>query len=103
MNNNLSELSDVKNIIEAMKNDPDSTDRLRKEVLEKGLEPKIREFERQYGDKIQDIIRTVNAKGEMTDEEKARMIMDMKRKLPKDSRRQLSAVISAMKNYMKNN
>ena len=101
MNRNTPELTDIKNIIEQMKNDPDQTQRLKKEVHDKGLEPKIQEFQQKYGDKINEMMRSINEKGDMTDEEKARMILNMKKSLPKDTQKQLSSVISAMKEYMK--
>ncbi len=102
MSKNSNEINDLRNIIETMKNDPNQVNELKKEVEKRNLQPKIKEFERQYGDKISEMMQEINAKGEMSDEEKARMILDMKKKLPKDTQKQLSSVISAMKNYIRN-
>jgi len=43
----------------------------------------------------------MNERGEMTNEEKAKMVLEMKNKLPKRSQEQFSQVLGAMKDYLK--
>jgi len=102
MNRNEKEIRDIQNIIDHMKNDPNGLDELKKQVKENGLEGKVKDFERQYGKKINEFITALNEKGEMTDEQKARMMIEMKRKLPKETQTQFSAILRSMKEYLGN-
>lgn len=97
------EINDIRNIIEQMNKDPGAVSELKKEIHDKGLEGRINDFEKQYGSKINEFMTELNKKGPMTDEEKARLVVNMKKSLPKDTQKQLTNVIKAMKNYLKNN
>ncbi|MBR6801679.1 MAG: hypothetical protein IKM61_08010 [Eubacteriaceae bacterium] len=95
------EINDIRDIIEKIKNDPSRVDELKNEVHEKGLEDRIKDFEKKYSGKINDFMAELAKKGEMTDEEKARLVLKMKKSLPKDTQKQLSDVIRSMKEYLK--
>ena len=101
MGRNEKELGELQNMIEKLKNDPDKTEQLKKEIKDRDLMDTAKAFEKQYAGKINDFIASMNERGEMTNEEKAKMVLEMKNKLPKRSQEQFSQVLGAMKDYLK--
>ena len=94
-------MNELRMMLEKLKEDPESVEKLQEEVKKRNLSEGIKDFEKQYAGRINEFIASLNEKGEMTNEQKARMVLEMKNRLPKQSQEQFSAVVSAMKDYLK--
>lgn len=67
------------------------------------LDKKMKEIESKYGDRLNDYVNKVqNFSKSATNEEKAKMIMDMKNKLSADDQKKFDKAISVFKKYMNN-
>lgn len=91
----------MEELIEALKNDPGSVDKIKREIEQKGLDGKARDFEKKYSGKINDFIAQMNERGELSREEKAKMVLEMKKKLSPDQQAQFGSVLEAVKGYLK--
>ena len=76
-------------------------EKLKKEVHDKGLDKKVDEFGKKYGSQVNQFIKELNAKGDLTNEEKTKMVMEMKQKLTPEQQKQFNTVLSALKGYLK--
>ena len=74
--------------------------KLKKMVEAKGLGGKSDEFGKKYGSVINDFTNKVKDKN-LSNEEKARMIADMKDELSPKEQRQFDTVLKALKGYLK--
>ena len=95
------ETSDINSILRDLKNSGTDVDKLKEEIDKRGLTKDAAKFEKQYKNQINSFIEQMNAKGDMTSEEKAALVVEMKNKLSPSQQKQFSAVMNALKKYLK--
>ncbi len=62
---------------------------------------KLKDLKNKWLNQINSFIEQMNAKGDMTSEEKAALVVEMKNKLSPSQQKQFSAVMNALKKYLK--
>lgn len=101
ININKKEIDEMQSIINELKNSKDDVHELEKTIKDKGLEKHIDQFEKKYSGQINDFIKEMNQKGDMSNEEKAKLVMEMKKKLTPEQQKQFNTILSALKGYLK--
>ncbi len=97
---NSGELNEIQSIINELKKSGKDAGSLRQEINQRGLDPQVKNFEKKYGKQINAFIDEVNSK-DMNAEEKAQLVMNMKKKLSPDQQKQFESLLSALKGYLK--
>lgn len=94
------ELNEIQSIIKELKKSGKDVDTLKREISERGLDSQVKGFEKKYGKQINSFIDEVNKK-DMNAQEKAQLVMNMKKKLSPDQQKQFDSLLSALKGYLK--
>jgi hypothetical protein len=97
---NSGELNEIQSIISELKKSGKDVDTLKQEISQRGLDPQVKNFEAKYGKQINAFIDEVNKK-DMNAQEKAQLVMNMKKKLSPDQQKQFDSLLSALKGYLK--
>lgn len=97
----IDEMQSILKDLKKSKKGESGLENLEKEIKERGLEKQINSFEKKYSGQISDFIKELNQKGEMTNEEKTKMVIEMKKKLSSEQQKQFEMIMSAMKGYLK--
>jgi len=95
---------DISKMVDMAKNlniNEDSLDRLKDAANKKGVMGKAEELEREIAPKFQEFINNNGDLGNLSNEEKARLILDYKEKLSKEEQKQFDKVLDMLKSYVK--
>ncbi len=95
------EIDEMQSIIKDLKNSKEDVDKLQKKIKEKGLDKQIEKFDKKYSGQINEFVKELNKKGDLSKEEKAKMVMEMKKKLSPEQQTQFETIMSALKGYLK--
>jgi superoxide dismutase len=94
-------IDEMQSIINDLKNSQSNINELEKTIKDRGLEKHIDKFEKTYSGQINDFIKELKQKGDMSKEEKAKLVMEMKKKLTPEQQKQFNTILSALKGYLK--
>ncbi len=97
---------DIASMISAIKNanvDEGMINKLKKEVDKKGLDSKVSDLEKEYSPKLQELMEENNNFEGLSNEEKARLIIEYKDKLSDKDKKQFSKILKMINMYNKAN
>ncbi|NLW71063.1 MAG: hypothetical protein GX061_08300 [Eubacteriaceae bacterium] len=98
---NKKDVEDIRSVIENLRMSETEMDSLKNEVNRRGLEGEIAQFTKKYSNQINEIVKNAGKAGNMSNEQKTQMVMDLQDKLSPSQQKQFKTILSALKNYMK--
>ena len=98
---NKKDVEDIRSVIENLRMSETEMDSLKNEVNRRGLEGEIAQYTKKYSNQINEIVKNAGKAGNMSNEQKTQMVMDLQDKLSPSQQKQFKTILSALKNYMK--
>ena len=101
------ELMDMLNKVNSLKEKDENlytekVEELKNTIGKDKVEKKLAEIEKKYGNQLNEYVKKVETfKQGATNEQKAEMILEMKKKLSKDDQKKFDKMLNIFKNYMK--
>ncbi|WP_290772207.1 hypothetical protein [Anaerofustis sp.] len=95
------DISKMINMVNGINFDDNSIDKLKNEAQKKGVMDKAKELEEEYAPKFQQFIRENGDLTHLSNEEKARVILEYKERLSPKEQKQFDNILNMLKSYVK--
>ena len=95
------DISKMVNMASGLNINEDSVEKLKDVASKKGVMEKAEALEQEYAPKFQEFMRDHGDLAHLNNEEKARVILEYKEKLPMEEQKQFDKVLDMLKSYVK--